>query len=173
MSPIEKIKEAFLRKDWSIIQEAYNALTGQELEDTEPEVEKEYEEPIELPKAKKTRAKKSVTKEPAQSKSEDFTMPKRKVGSGGVVLVNGKEYNRMTVQQIDPNSIKNTFTDNSNLASADRKIDKKLKPRNLTERNRGEYSQVEANCVACGRLALVEPFEKKHYRCKYCMPKPG
>lgn len=192
MSPIEKIKEAFLLQDWSIIQEAFKDLTGQELESKPVKKEKKTSSvPVELdipevgvpdnivkkktgrPKKEKIGPTGGGSPPVKQSKAEDFTMPKKGNISGGKVVVNGKEYQQMAVTQIDIRNVENTFVDNGKLASADRKIDKKLQSGVRAERVRGEYNQVEANCVSCGRLAMVEPFEKKHFRCKNCMPKPG
>lgn len=174
MSPIEKIKEAFLQQDWTIIQEAFKELTGQDLESkpvakrTKAALDND-DIPI-LKEPKKAGRPKKVQVESKQSKDEDFTMV-RKPRQGQQVREDGKV--NCAIEQIDIRKVKNDFVDDKTLARKDAKIDKKLMPKTRKERDRPEYSLVETECVSCGRIAKVEPFERKHYRCNRCMPKPG
>lgn len=166
MSPIQKIKEGVLRQDWSIIQEAYHDLTGEDItipvtDEPKPSVKK---------KTSKKAAKKAVKKTVVEEKDEGFTTSiRRKPQAPQKIVKDGKEYTMMQTEEIDLNAINTQFIDYRDMFREDVEIDKKLKPKKQMVRNRPEFTTVTANCVSCGRtFNNVNAAFAKHFRCNSC-----
>lgn len=175
MSPIEKIKHAFLSQDWTIVQEAYKDLTGQELVVKETvkktigkkskkiETPLKVDEPTPLPKVS------SIVEE-----QETFTTIKR---AGAVqapqkfVGADGKEHTYCGVEQIDLSKSKiNLFDDDLSLeTNFIGKPNKPLKKVKETTRQGYNDSLVEAQCKGCDRFFKVPRDFASHYRCDGCM----
>lgn len=170
MSPIEKIKHAFQAQDWSIIQEAYKDLTGQDLASQEP---------------KRKRTKKVATPlkvdEPTpivpvvERSQETFTSikannnlvrpPQKFIGE------DGKEHTYCGVEQIDLDKSKiNLFEDDlsleTNFIGAPNKPTKTIK---RTTRPSYNDSLVEVQCKGCDKYFKVQREFASHFRCDGCM----
>lgn len=169
MSPIEKIKHAYQSQDWSIIQEAYKDLTGQDL--TVKEVLKKSSK-----KSKQIETPLKVD-EPIIEKKEQETFTTIKGNANNVrppqkfVGADGKEHTYCGVEQIDLSKSKiNLFDDDLSLeTNFIGKPNKPLKKVKETTRQGYNDSLVEAQCKGCDRFFKVPREFASHYRCDGCM----
>lgn len=175
MSPIDKIKEAFLQQDWSIIQEAYEQLTGQELTNI---VENKTKA-----KKSKVRGKKSnevlvdpvpevLESIPVERDQESFTSIKNGKRQEPVkVLKDGVERTMCVTEQIDLSKSKiNLFYDD--LSMENQLVGKANKPvSKVKQTTRPGYQNnlVEVQCKSCDRFFKVQKEFSSHFRCEGCM----
>ena len=169
MSPIQKIKEGVIRQDWSIIQEAYYDLTGEDVS-TPVEIVAPEKKTVKKSTKKTTKkvAKKVVKKETVQDDGVTTSI-KRKPQEPQKTEYKGKEYTVMQTEEIDLDAINTQFIDYPDLFREDVKIDKKLKPKKQVVRSRPVFKTTTATCTSCGRqFDNVNPAFVKHFRCNAC-----
>lgn len=164
MSPIEKIKQAFQSQDWTIIQEAYKDLTGQDLSINEPKKKrsKKMENPIKVEEPVIDKKEETFT---TIRKQNSVKPPQKFVGE------DGKEHTYCGIEQIDLSKSKiNLFNDDLTMeTNFIGKPNKPVKQVKQTTRQGYNDSLVETQCKGCEKIFKVQREFASHYRCDGCM----
>lgn len=173
MSPIAKIKAAFEAQDWSIVEEAYKELTGEDLK-----------QPAKKSKVRGTKSNKVIVDEVPETVVKNIPLAKERDNDTFTSIRNknqvvppqkfvrdGKEHTMCGVEQLDLSKSKiNLFEDD--LSMENQLVGKPNKPvKKVSQTTREGYKEglVEAQCKGCDRYFKVQREFASHYRCEGCM----
>lgn len=153
----ELIKEAFDKKDWTLISIVYNNLTGGTLNDIDNSTFQ--------PRGNVQQSNRQPqTKQPQTGNKSRIIVPGMNPNTP-----NNKKYARTENVDISKNGI-NIFVDDGTEAVEDKAIDLKLKNKNPIARNRAADT-VDIVCNDCGNVFCVNTtlVSKKGYICDGCI----
>lgn len=149
MSTIKQnLKRGIEEKDWSLVIAAYEALSGEKIQQTKQSSTDDFIFRMNREEPRRTASRdveqehesESSTKEKIEAKAIDFRSERRF----------------------------NMFVDDNTEALADKEFDKTVKPARLTKKGERRESLVETTCVKCNKQFKVHPDLYKGYICNKC-----
>lgn len=146
MSTIKgKLKEGIIKKNWKLVSEAYEALSGEKIDTKEENDSDEF-----------------LFKMRASTDTKSIKPVER--------IVEEKNEKKVIAKEIDftKENRFNMFSDDGKDFKSDKKFDKNVKPKKLSEKGVRKFNTVTTKCNKCGQQELVHPDLKKGYICDSC-----